>query len=48
MKYLIHFLQELLKKISKEVLHAITGVQAIEACRNNPDIDLVLMDIRMP
>jgi len=37
-----------LQKISKEVLHAITGVQAIEACRNNPDLDLVLMDIRMP
>ena len=37
-----------LQKISKEVLHAITGVQAIEACRSNPDINLVLMDIRMP
>jgi len=36
------------KKISKKVLHAITGVEAIEACRNNPDLDLVLMDIRMP
>jgi CheY-like chemotaxis protein len=38
----------MLRKISYEVLHAITGVQAVEACRNNPDIDLVLMDIRMP
>jgi CheY-like chemotaxis protein len=37
-----------IQKISKEVLHALTGVQAIEACRNNPDLDLVLMDIRMP
>jgi CheY-like chemotaxis protein len=36
------------QNISKEVLHAITGVQAVEACRNNPDLDLVLMDIRMP
>ena len=41
-------LSKTLQKISKEVLHAITGVQAIEACRNNPDLDLVLMDIRMP
>ena len=41
-------LTKMLQKISKEVLHAITGVQAVEACRNNPDIDLVLMDIRMP
>jgi PAS domain S-box-containing protein len=36
-----------IRKISKEVLHAITGVQAVEICRNNPDLDLVLMDIRM-
>jgi len=37
-----------IQKIGKEFLHAITGVQAIEACRCNPDLDLVLMDIRMP
>jgi CheY-like chemotaxis protein len=37
-----------LQNISSEVLHAITGVQAIETCRRNPDIDLILMDIRMP
>ncbi len=37
-----------LHNISKEVLHAVTGIEAVEACRNNPDIDLVLMDIRMP
>ncbi len=41
-------LSRMLQKISHEVLHAITGVQAIEACRNNPDLDLILMDIRMP
>jgi CheY-like chemotaxis protein len=35
------------RKISTEVLHAITGFEAVEACRNNPDLDLVLMDIRM-
>ena len=38
----------MLQEISKEVLHALTGVEAIEICRNNPDLDLVLMDIRMP
>ena len=37
-----------LKTISPEVLHAKTGVDAIESCHNNPDIDLVLMDIKMP
>jgi PAS domain S-box-containing protein len=38
----------MLKKNNHEVLHVKTGIEAIEACRNNPDIDLVLMDIRMP
>jgi len=41
-------LTRVIQKISKEVIHAITGIEAVEACRNNPDIDLVLMDIRMP
>lgn len=35
-------------KISSEVLHAISGVEAVEICRNNPDLDLVLMDMRIP
>ncbi len=37
-----------LQKISREFLHAKTGMEAVEACRNNPDLDLVLMDIKMP
>ena len=41
-------LTKVLQKISKEVLHALSGVEAIDACRSNPDLDLVLMDIRMP
>jgi PAS domain S-box-containing protein len=32
----------------KEILTVETGTQAVETCRNNSDIDLVLMDIRMP
>ena len=36
------------KKFSKEILKVGTGFEAIEACRNNPDIDLVMMDINMP
>lgn len=35
-------------KSSREIIHAKTGMEAVEACRNNPDIDLVLMDIKMP
>ncbi|HEY5469054.1 MAG TPA: PAS domain S-box protein [Bacteroidales bacterium] len=41
-------LKRTIRKIGKEVLHAINGVEAVEACRSNPDLDLVLMDIRMP
>lgn len=37
-----------LKKISEDLLHATTGIEAIEACKNDEDIDLILMDIRMP
>ncbi|MCF8345127.1 MAG: response regulator [Bacteroidales bacterium] len=33
---------------AKDVLKAKTGVETIKACRHNPDIDLILMDIRMP
>jgi CheY-like chemotaxis protein len=35
-------------EFGKEILKARTGIAAIESCRQNPDIDLVLMDIRMP
>jgi len=37
-----------LKTIGKEILKARTGVEAIEVCKKNPDLDLVMMDIRMP
>jgi PAS domain S-box-containing protein len=34
--------------IAREVITVATGVEAVEACRMNPDIDLILMDIKMP
>jgi len=37
-----------IKMFGKEILKARTGVEAVEICRDNPDIDLILMDIRMP
>ena len=42
---LIHYV---VRSIGKEILIARNGVDAIKACRNNPNIDLVLMDIKMP
>jgi len=38
----------MLTKINREILQAKNGLEAIELCRNNPDLDLILMDIRMP
>jgi PAS domain S-box-containing protein len=41
------FLTIAVKSISKNIFVAKTGIEAIEICKNNPDIDLVLMDIQM-
>lgn len=41
-------LTKTIKVFSKEIIEAIDGVEALEACKNNPDIDLVMMDINMP
>ncbi len=38
----------IVRGIAKEILNVTTGLEAVEACRNNPDIDLILMDIKMP
>jgi hypothetical protein len=44
--------EQLITKIAKqigcEVLIARNGIEAVEICRKNSDIDLVLMDIKMP
>ncbi len=42
------FLIRCLRKINKEILHAVTGIEAVDECKNHPDIDLILMDIHMP
>jgi CheY-like chemotaxis protein len=33
---------------SAKILHAVNGRDAIEKFRNNPDIDIILMDMKMP
>ncbi len=37
-----------LKKYCKKFLTVKTGIEAVEICRNDPEIDLILMDIKMP
>lgn len=37
-----------MEKFSKEILKAKSGIEAIEIIRNNPDINFILMDIKLP
>ncbi len=37
-----------LKNFAKEIIKAKTGTEAVEICRNNPDIDVIFMDIKLP
>ena len=41
-------LEGFLKKTHATVLHADDGNKAVELCRSNPAIDLILMDVQMP
>jgi len=43
-----NYLRIVVKKLSRETLHAKTGKEAVEIFSKNPDIDLILMDIKMP
>ncbi|MBI9037410.1 MAG: PAS domain S-box protein [Bacteroidales bacterium] len=43
-----YHLSIILKNISKEVFHACTGNQAVELCQSNQNLDLILMDIKLP
>ena len=42
------YLTLLLEQFDCDILKTKTGVEAVGLCRKNPDIDLILMDIRMP
>jgi CheY-like chemotaxis protein/nitrogen-specific signal transduction histidine kinase len=42
------FLESLIKTFHAEMIWAKDGRQAVEIHKDNPDIDLILMDIRMP
>jgi signal transduction histidine kinase/CheY-like chemotaxis protein len=42
------YLEAALAKAKLNLLRAINGIEAVEMCRSNPEIQLVLMDIKMP
>ena len=41
-------LNEMVENISREKLHAKNGIEAVEICKKNKDIDLIFMDMKMP
>jgi len=43
-----NYLDILLKPTQANVLHAENGVKAVELCKQFPEINVVLMDIRLP
>ncbi|MBN2812881.1 MAG: response regulator, partial [Bacteroidales bacterium] len=42
------FLETILSKSKIKAIRAINGMEAVELCKTNPDIKLVLMDIKLP
>jgi len=40
--------QKMMQNKNYEIIRAINGKEAVEVCLSNPNIDLVLMDIKMP
>ena len=42
------FLSILVEEFSSEILMAKNGLEAVEIYKNNPDLDLILMDMQMP
>ena len=41
------FLETVLSKSNIQTIRALNGMEAIEICKNNPDVRLVLMDIKI-
>ncbi len=44
----VAYMKEVLAETKANVLWARNGIEAVEAARNHPEIDLILMDIKMP
>lgn len=44
----LKFISKILKIFGENLLIARNGFEAVNICKNNPDIDIVLMDIQMP
>ena len=42
------YLENVLENVTKKILHAKNGIEVIELVKKNTDIDIILMDIKMP
>lgn len=42
------YLNKILEKTGVELLNAVDGQEALDIALNNPDIDIILMDIQLP
>ena len=42
------FLEEILNVTGASLIHADNGEKSVDLCINNPEIDMVLMDVRLP
>lgn len=43
-----YLITKLLEPFAKEIIRTKTGLETVQYCQNNPDVDLILMDIQMP
>jgi len=41
-------IEELLNDMDLKLIHAKDGIEVVTICKSNPDIGLILMDIKMP
>ena len=44
----LEFLKELFEPYKVRIVEVFNGKEAVEACKNDSDIDLVLMDVQLP
>ena len=44
----LEFLKELFEPYKVKLISVYNGKDAIDLCKNNPDIDIVLMDVQLP
>lgn len=41
-------IEKVVETIGRQILKAASGPEAVDLCRQNPDLDLILMDVRLP